>query len=760
MITAIRTFAKLLLLLPVWADPFLPLAFGQDPFEVNGAVGNQESDNLDVLTAKTTANSGDQGLLDSQGLNPNERSAVVRSIRSSMPSTATELARDIQLMKKIRRWDEVQHWLDEVARLGIDETKATQMVQTAGTQTFLNLMQADVEISASHRASVKRILDLANASAMDPKRLRANVLLLQSPNKSDRIRAFRTLQSAGNRGIAALIDHHLSEQASAPNSTMSEAFSLMGKSAFSAWQAAMVTPHEDARGRLALLAARLGEPSLSVQLCTAASDVQMDNQVKDELNRVAAERNKSIPSGEAIQRYALDQMQKSLDEFQRSRWLDDADAYTTWRLAPNGRSILERPARVADLAWNRAVQLANSALRLSESADIDSALAMAVVLEDTARQSPGTASFEDVASILPMVIKDSFEFGVLVWDASEKAELSSAQLHAVRNLSRWVQPNAMPGPVRDRLAQALSSGYAAVRYEAAESLVRAMVVDQEDGSTKLVDVAFDGRNRLERTLAEMRGLEGRPLALIVGGSTDLRAHTKGLLDAFSFRVTEAASATQTMSLLRDGLPIESIFIVERVLEMDLGQLVLRIRANPATARCPIAILAASLSRGEHSVAAADPRVVLGSIPPDEAGFADILRRMNIVTQSPKLESANRIAWNEISWSYWNDRQGQFISTQPKLSFETVVESPAGQMNLIAIVLDKSQPLPKREQASQIFVQSVKRFGLLISTETANAQYDEYNTRGPDELDLRVVLGRVLDAIEASKSAKPWSEVAP
>ena len=177
MITAIRTFAKLLLLLPVWADPFLPLAFGQDPFEVNGAVGNQESDNLDVLTAKTTANSGDQGLLDSQGLNPNERSAVVRSIRSSMPSTATELARAIQLMTKIRRWDEVQHWLDEVARLGIDETKATQMVQTAGTQTFLNLMQADVEISASHRASVKRILDLANASAMDPKRLRANVLL-------------------------------------------------------------------------------------------------------------------------------------------------------------------------------------------------------------------------------------------------------------------------------------------------------------------------------------------------------------------------------------------------------------------------------------------------------------------------------------------------------------------------------------------------------------------------------------------------------
>jgi hypothetical protein len=76
------------------------------------------------------------------------------------------------------------------------------------------------------------------------------------------------------------------------------------------------------------------------------------------------------------------------------------------------------------------------------------------------------------------------------------------------------------------------------------------------------------------------------------------------------------------------------------------------------------------------------------------------------------------------------------------------------------VLDKSLPLPEREHASQIFVQSVKQFGLQLSSETENAQYDEYNLRGPNETDLRVLLGRVLDAIEAAKGKRTWAEVAP
>jgi CheY-like chemotaxis protein len=299
-----------------------------------------------------------------------------------------------------------------------------------------------------------------------------------------------------------------------------------------------------------------------------------------------------------------------------------------------------------------------------------------------------------------------------------------------------------------------------VRYAAAQALVGAMVVANEDGSSKLVDIHFDGRNRLEKVLAEMRLLEDKPLVLVVGGNPDLRTHLSTLLETFSYRVVESASASQVMGELRRGQPIEGVVIVDRVLEMDLGQMIQRIRSAPSASHCPIALLASSLSNGEHSIAGSDPKVVLGSVPPEESGFVDILRRMKVVTQSPTIDSTHRIQWRELANDYWANQQGQFVSTTPRSSFSATVESPAGQSHLIEIVLDKTKPLPQREQASQIFVQSVKQFGLLISSETANAQYHEYNERGPDEIELRVVLGRVLDALEAAKGIRTWAEVAP
>jgi hypothetical protein len=83
-----------------------------------------------------------------------------------------------------------------------------------------------------------------------------------------------------------------------------------------------------------------------------------------------------------------------------------------------------------------------------------------------------------------------------------------------------------------------------------------------------------------------------------------------------------------------------------------------------------------------------------------------------------------------------------------------------QQNLLRIAADSTQSVSKREQASQIFVQSVRRFGLLITSEMARDQYDVYNTRGELEPVIRDVFVRILDAIEANNGQRSWSEVTP
>ena len=325
---------------------------------------------------------------------PNERSAVVLSFRSNPPRTAKELARAIQLMARIRRWDEVGHWLDEAVKLGLSESNAAQMVETAGTQTFLQLIGLESNLSELRRANAKKILDLSTAAANNPAKLKESVRSLQSSNKTERILAYKYLESAGSRGVAALIDHMLAEDSTAPNATMAEAFSLLGKPAFSAWLAAMTTHDKEARGRLALLAATSGEPTLSTQLCVVAIDPKTDASVRSELAKIASDRKRSIPAPKTVYRHAMDQMQKSLAAYQKVRWMDEPDAFTLWQLSADGRTVLERPARLADLDWTRTVQLANAALQCGEFVDSSSGLAVAILAENAVSIIAHTVHFD------------------------------------------------------------------------------------------------------------------------------------------------------------------------------------------------------------------------------------------------------------------------------------------------------------------------------------------------------------------------------
>ena len=83
----------------------LPIANAQDPFSLDGP-GTLETD----LPSNSPTNAK-EGL--SNRFDPNEQSSVVLSLRAHPPRTATALARAIQLMARIRRWDEVGYWLDE-----------------------------------------------------------------------------------------------------------------------------------------------------------------------------------------------------------------------------------------------------------------------------------------------------------------------------------------------------------------------------------------------------------------------------------------------------------------------------------------------------------------------------------------------------------------------------------------------------------------------------------------------------------------------
>jgi hypothetical protein len=765
-------------------------AGAQDPFE---ELGNQP--------VRAAANANQAAEL---GIDTNETSAVVRSLRANPPTAPSELAQAVSLMTRIRRWDEASRWLDRIGRLELDGPTALAVLRGAGPRTWAAIEANAGAFKTEQLQLIAKLRKLADDEVHSPANLAAQVNRLTSPNQADRLAGFDALRAAGDSGITALLDAVMRTNGLNPNPSMIEAFSLLGPNATAAWHTAMTSPHNEVRDRLIQLVHRAPKPTMGPELLTALHDPTLSESTKDGIRRSLAERGKSAPEPQQAFEYNIATLDKSLDQFRQLSALNDVDARNVWTLNQDGHGISTRPGNAADQSLARASQAALQALRTAPSGDAVSARALATHLEELSRNGASDLANSPVfQSLLPESLRESHEFGCLIWDAATEERLPGAQALAVRNLARW-QGALMPNPVRDRLAKASKSGHPSVRYPATIALMNSLL-DQKglipsaqdldevstattakisqatatepfadrsaaQGNSALpsdtysgfeqrgfeprgfeqrgyIEGGFQGASRVDINAREMQQLMADPMVMIIGASPSLRSHSHGLLSAMGLRYWEASSVDDVFNGLRNSVPVEGIVIVDHLRDLDLGQLIQRIRSNPSTSTVPIALLAENLSSGEHLVAAADHGVVLGSVPPSIEGLGDVLSRMNQMLAYPRATPEDRILWKDNAVNYLRAAYPQNPSLLNSSASIRLADTQEEQNNLLRIVADASQSPRQREQASQIFVQSIRRFGLLISSDTLNGQYDAYNSRGETEPVTRLVMGQILDAID-------------
>ena len=522
------------------------------------------------------------------------------------------------------------------------------------------------------------------------------------------------------------------------------------------------------------------------ELLAAIYDPAISESTKEGIRKSLVDRSKTIPDAKQVHDYNITIVHQSLDRYRQLTALNDVDTKTVWTLSQDGRGVESVVGNGADQALARGSQAAMLALRTSAQGDIVSARAMAACFEELSRgASVDLVKSEAFQTLIPQSIRDSHEFGCLVWDAAIEERLPGAQAMAVSNLARW-QGAFIPTPVRDRLAAASKSGHPSVRYPATIALMNSLIDQRElthvsipnspeltinnNSNVRLItesgtletvgfehprpvdrsgflDGGFQGSSRVDFNAREMQQLMADPMVMIVGASPSLRSHTHDLVSSMGLRFWEASSVDDVFNAIRNAVPFEGIFIVDHLRDLDLGQLIQRIRANPSTSTIPIALLAENLSRGEHLVAASDHGVVAGSVPPTVEGLGDILYRMNQIIAYPRATAEDRIFWKDSAVNYLRTAYPEPTSSSGPGVLVRLADTQEEQNNLLRVAGDMSQTPTERQQASQIFVQSIRRFGLLISSDTLNAQYDVYNSRGPSEPVTRLVMGQILDAID-------------
>lgn len=729
---------------------------GQDPF------GDPGFGTTPTITP--TANPSSRSALD-----PNETNAVVRSLRANPPTTPKELGKALDWMTRIRRWDEAGAWLDEIAKLPLDGPSAIEILQSAGARAIGAIESNPKAFRPEHQQTITKLRQLADQEIHSPANLQRHVIRLTSPEQVERLRGYDGLRAAGDSGIAAILNAVMRPNGLVPTPSMVEAFSLLGPQTTRAWQAAMTTQNIDSRERLIRLVNRSPQADMGPELLAALYDPSISEATRQGISDSLIARGKSIPNAKQSYEYAATILNRSLDQYRQLTKLNDVRTQTTWVLGEDSASVRSANANAAEQALARASQAAIATLRSESSAEAVSAKAIVAIMEKFSHE--GTRELTDsehFQSLVPSTLRDSHEFACLIWDAAEQESLRGAKSLAVTNLARW-QGKLMPPSVRERLVQAANSGDPQVRYPAAIALMNSLLdqrqlrtvsTDSSQERTTLTSsiapanaarsepAGFQGSSRVDFVGREMQRLMADPMVMIVGASPSLRSHMHQLVEQMGFRYVEASSVDDVFNTLRNATPVEAIFILDHLRDLDLGQLVQRIRNNPSTSTVPIALLADSLSSLEHSVANSDPGVIVGSVPPSIDGFGDIVHRMDDVLGYPRTTAADRVGWKENAANYFRQRFPQEeISDGSGVSIR-LADTQAEQQNLLRIASDAQEPAKHREQASQIFVQSVQRFGLLISTDMINGQYDVYNTRGETEPVTRIVVGRILDAIDA------------
>ncbi len=589
----------------------------------------------ETTTATALSSSGSSTLL------PEDSHAVVRSLRNRPPQTDVEISRAILYMTRIQRWDEVGRYLDQLAKLPIDEVAAMKLERAAGLETWFKISGDVDELSDKQREVAKKVIDLSSGVARKPATLQSAIKLLHSKDLVDRKRGVLAIQAAGETGLAAMLESVVATD-TPPASIMSETIITLGAEGELALKAAITTADDMARERLMLIAARIPGPKYMAELITALYTIEPDSDTYRQISKVLSPAGQALPQANASQRFVLNQMQSQLHEFSVTRREITTSVNSVWRWSPDGKRMVTEFDDAAGVHLERAYQLARLAIQLGPHAGGDSALATAVIMERNHRLSPILELEPDALRMefVPVGVSDNLDFLGLVFDAARKAELLAAQLRCIQAIGMALpkNPSNASASVR-RLSETVKYASPPLRYASAVGL----------GNRPHADGSFDGKVAYEHTKLEMLRLESKPLALIVGGSVELRDSLSKHLSQLGVRSLGTSSARETLRTIQEPQPIEFVFLVDRVFEMSLSELVQRIRSFPRTSSLPLAILSDQIGATQRAFLTDEglQQIHYSSVTSNIDLTGVLLLEMQRRSPIPKMDSIDRLLFRSL-----------------------------------------------------------------------------------------------------------------
>ena len=689
---------------------------------------------------------------------------TVRDLLETNPTSPAELVRVADLLIGLGAMVEAAPLTERLAQAQLDEAALAALVEQFGSATFLKFALVE-ELQPDGRKFADAVLSAADKKVRNPARIAALIAQLKDPSVELRHAAIARLRAGRETSLTALLAALVADAQADQHGAIGAALAAFGREALPPLVAVVRGAEGAVQIKAIEILGRMEHSDLALELLGPALIETGPEEVQVAARQALRELIGRVPDiDEAAD--ALERRARSLYDRRFDSQDGDSTPVGVWHWDAEASRLVAEPTTPRVAALDRAARWAGDAIELKRHHHAARRVFLGALLEAealfiaAAQPAPGgrgavkgRGAVDEVAdrgvAVVEDLLEDSIAGGHLVAAASAARILG--KIGTVEVLYR-----KLPRPCV--LVEAARHADRRLRFAALEAIVSLR-------PTK----PYPGSSFVPAALGFFASSSGAPRALVGHPRASEAEREAGLLAALGYETHVATFDRAVLAGATASPDLELALIDFKLAAPTSGELLERIHADSRTTRLPIGIVAASdeLARAERLARLNPPAMVI--IPTENEASLDFqLRRLlaeagrgAVDAVERDLQAEQALAWlvelAQVSPGLYNLRR---IEPAVLKALDRPEHSPkaatvlatlgtaTSQKALVDLASQSLSPLEVRRAAAEAFVESVIRYGTLLTTAELARQYERYNRSETQDRETQSLLGFVLDAIEA------------
>jgi len=683
---------------------------------------------------------------------------TVLAILDPNPTDPDDIVRVATILDDLGRPDLGKKYLRKLLESSLSDKQLVNLLDQFGSPTFSKMVSRP-GLRPEAKQLADAVFDAAGRRFGNPKRLAILINQLQDPSERKRFEASSGLILAGRSAVMPLISVLADPARKKEHANVRATLVRLGAAARDPVLGTLNSKDPKLVAQMIRVIKQSGDRKSALYLLEPLTAIKSDPQVRAEAQIALKELVGHVPAAPEVINLLVSTTEKHLNAKQTIR-TDEFDRGSVWtwdetKKAPVVKRLPEDHARLM-----LAARFAKQAYAIAPGNDHVQKLYLTSKLELAAHTKGPEHSLGDVeatagdevASFGTKAVEDVLEYAMSTQHI--KAAIAAAKiLGRIGTPEELLYNRATPGP----LVKAAQAGDRRLRLTAIDAIVKLAP-----------DRTFAGCSTIPKMLAFFASLTGSRQVLIAGVGGKNEQALVGYLGELGYTTNSVATGRE---LVRQAIssPDYEFALVYTSIGPNLSIALQQLRHDCRSATLSVGILASS-GRLEWAkrIAKRDPLAEAFPRPHSKETCQWQIKRLieladrNFVPHPERNQQAIQAVELLSRLSEGPQEVFNIGSVQttvlpgvyvPKIGLTTIsilknLGTPASQSTLLDLASRTLQPLEVRRAASEAFDASVKKYGILLTTEKIKRQYERYNHSKYNDKATQEVFGALLDSIEA------------